>query len=149
MWCDLAAHPWHILPSYLSGTVGDCTTGLFIIALIIIFVSIIYFITKPLPIQDDLPGPTRHPWIGYLPHCLKHWHIWPTETTRLAMLYNRTWGGPLPNFGGLPGAYFYIHEEDNLRHVLQGNFANYAKGDMWVKVLGELLGEGIFDNRFC
>lgn len=75
---------------------------------------------------------------------MKYWHIWPTETTRLAKLYKRTWGGPLPNFGGLPGAYFYIHDEENFRHILQTKFNNYVKGDMWKKVLGEILGVGIF-----
>ena len=50
----------------------------------------------------------------------------------------------MPNWGGLPGCYFYIHDEDNIRHILQSNFDNYGKGDIWIKNLGEMLGVGIF-----
>lgn len=50
----------------------------------------------------------------------------------------------MPNYGGLPGCYFYIHDEDNVRHILQSNFDNYGKGDVWIKNLGEMLGVGIF-----
>ncbi|KAL9185567.1 hypothetical protein ACHAXT_003344 [Thalassiosira profunda] len=122
----------------------DCSAEQLAIASAILFVAILYHVSKPLPVPSDLPGPTRYPWIGYLGHCIKHWHQWPTETTRLAKLYKRTWGGPLPNFGGLPGAYFYIHEERNLRHILKDSFDNYEKGDMWQHCLGEMLGRGIF-----
>lgn len=114
------------------------------VAVAITFVAGFFFATKPLPIPSSLPGPKQYPYIGYLPHVLQHWHEWPTETTRLAKKYKRTWGGPLPNFGGLPGAYFYISHEENLQHILKTNFDNYGKGDMWTRVLGELLGKGIF-----
>ena len=126
----------------LPAAIGDACQYVFAVA--IIFVVGFFVATKPLPIPSNLPGPKRYPYIGYLPHVLQHWHEWPTETTRLAKKYKRTWGGPLPNFGGLPGAYFYISHEENLRHILKTNFDNYGKGDMWTRVLGELLGTGIF-----
>ncbi len=103
-----------------------------------------YLRVKPLAIPPSLPGPKRFPLLGYLPHVLNHWHIWPTETTRLAKLYKKTWGGPLPNYGGLPGAYFYIHDQENIKYILSTNFENYGKGHMWKNILGELLGHGIF-----
>lgn len=113
-------------------------------ALFVLLLLRTYHNIKPLAVPSSLPGPKRYPFIGYLWHPLKFWHVWPTETTRLSKLYKQTWGGPLPNFGSLPGAYFYIHQENNIRHILKDNFGNYGKGTMWIKILGELLGEGIF-----
>ena len=101
----------------LSLPTGDTSECL--VAIVIIVVVGFIVATNPLRIPADLPGPKRYPYIGYLPHVLKHWHEWPTETTRLAKKYKRTWGGPLPNFGGLPGAYFYISHENNLQHILK------------------------------
>ena len=96
----------------------------------VVSVFVLYCLTKPLEVQPLVPGPRRYPWpVGYLWHPIRHWHEWPTETTRLAELYGRTWGGP---------------DEDNVRHVLKTIFANYGKGDMWQRVLGEMLGVGIF-----
>lgn len=103
-----------------------------------------YWKTRPLAIPLTIPGPKRYPYIGYLLHVLRYWHVWPTETTRLAKLYKRTWGGPLPNLGGLPGGYFYIHDEVNIKYILSTNFDNYVKGSIWRKVFGEMLGKGIF-----
>ena len=99
--------------------------GQAITAILVSLVSIIYYKTKPFPIPSSLPGPKRYPWLGFLWHPIKYWDIWPTETTRLAKLYKRTWGGPLPRFGAMPGAYFYIHDENNIRHVLKDNFHAY------------------------
>jgi hypothetical protein len=111
-----------------------------------LLICAVYFFlkTRPLTIPSTLPGPKRFPYVGYLPHVLQYWHEWPTETTRLAKLFKQTWGGPLPNFGGLPGAYFYIHDADNIQHILSSRFDNYVKGSMWDRVLGEMLGSGIF-----
>jgi len=94
--------------------------------------------------SSSLPGPKRYPFIGYLIHAIQKWDDWPNETTKLCKRYKTSWGGPLPNIGGLPGGYIYISHEDSIQHVLHDEFESYVKGNMWQKVLGEILGNGIF-----
>ena len=113
-------------------------------AIVICILILIYQKTKPLKIPASLPGPKRYFFIGYLNHAIRTWDDWPNETTRLCKLYKTTWGGPLPNIGGLPGGYVYISHEDSIKHVLSDEFDSYNKGDIWKKVFGELLGDGIF-----
>mmetsp|Transcript_6055 Transcript_6055/g.9176 ORF Transcript_6055/g.9176 Transcript_6055/m.9176 type:complete len:522 (+) Transcript_6055:23-1588(+) len=112
--------------------------------IVICILMLIYQKTKPLAIPASLPGPKRHFFIGHLNHAIRTWDDWPNETTRLCKLYKATWGGPLPNLGGLPGGYVYISDKDSIKHVLSDEFDSYIKGDIWRKVFGELLGEGIF-----
>jgi cytochrome P450 len=136
MAADAPAHTSHVL----DGT----GLSLVIFPLIVIVISVIYQKTKPLDMPASLPGPTRYFFIGYLHHVIIKWYDWPNESLRLCELYKKTWGGPLPKFGGLPGGYVYISHEDSIKHVLSDEFDSYVKGDIWRKVLGELLGDGIF-----
>jgi cytochrome P450 len=107
-------------------------------------VVILFFLRiRPLRIQKSVPGIKSYPVIGFLGYAVKNWNEWPSVTAKLCHRYNKTWGGPVPNFGGLPGAYFYIHQEETLKHVLS-DIDTYIKGDIWKRVLGELLGNGIF-----
>jgi len=105
----------------------------------------VYLKIRPLHVDKSVPRVEgfSFPILGYLPHVIKHWHEWPSECMRLCRLFKKTWGGPLPNFGGLPGAYFYIHQEPQINYVLS-NVDLFIKGDIWDNVLGELLGQGIF-----
>lgn len=122
-------------------------TGRIVATLVVVFICALYHRTKPLRVESTLPGPRPwYPWLGNLLHRLKNHDNWPEESTRLAKLYGRTWGGPLPNFigGALPGAHFYVHDEANIRYVLQTNFNNYIKGEVLSNIFGELLGRGIF-----
>ena len=64
----------------LADAFTDCSGGQLAISFAILLGAIFYHVSKPLPVPSDLPGPTRYPWIGYLGHCIKHWHEWPTET---------------------------------------------------------------------
>ena len=116
-----------------------CIKLLLFFAIIFLFV----FRIRPLRIQKSVPGIKSYPVIGFLGYAVKNWNEWPTVTAKLCHKYNRTWGGPVPNVGGLPGAYFYIHQEETFKHVLS-DIDTYVKGDMWKSVLGELLGNGIF-----
>jgi len=114
------------------------------VALAVSFLVAVYWKIKPHYVPASLPGPQRYPVIGFLLHVMKHWPHWPSETARLASLHKTTYGGPLPNFGTLPGAYFYVHDEENLKFILKDAFDCFGKSDVWQIALGELLGEGIF-----
>jgi cytochrome P450 len=92
----------------------------------------------------NVPGPKSYPFIGMLPYFLKHWEIWPRESTRLSKFYGKTWGSVMPNIGPLPVAYLFTHHENNVRHVLRDNFENYVTAAL-PKVLPEVLGKGIFN----
>ena len=81
---------------------------------------------------------------GYLPDVFRYWNDWPNYTTSQFKRYGRTWGGKLPNIGGVPGGYVYINQVQNIKDVLLDNFESYEKGDIWQNVLGEVLGTGIF-----
>ena len=106
---------------------------------------LVYVKIRPLPVDASVPGHDCGSWplVGFLPHAIRLWSSWPSETTRLCHKYMQTWGGKVPNLGGLPGAYFYIFQEPQLQYVLS-NVDLFIKGDIWEKVLGELLGRGIF-----
>jgi len=58
--------------------------------------------------------------------------------------FKKTWGGPLPNLGGMSGADFFIFSPENVKYMLKDNFDNYVKGRMFHEAFLELLGEGIF-----
>jgi cytochrome P450 len=116
-----------------------------ILILFVVFAAAILFFLRirPLRIQKSVPGIKSYPVIGFLGYAVKNWNEWPSVTANLCHKYNKTWGGSVPNFGGLPGAYFYIHQEETLKHVLS-DIDTYIKGNIWKNVLGELLGNGIF-----
>lgn len=99
---------------------------------------------KPTHVPKSVPGPPRTPGLGYLPYAMKKWETWPSEVVILSEKYNRTWGGPVPNVGGLGGAVFFIVDEQCLRHILQDSFNTYEKGDSFRTWLSDFLGNGIF-----
>lgn len=117
---------------------------LILILFVVFSAAILFFLRiRPLRIQKSVPGIKSYPVIGFLGYAVKNWNEWPSVTANLCHKYNKTWGGSVPNFGGLPGAYFYIHQEETLKHVLS-DIDTYIKGNIWKNVLGELLGNGIF-----
>lgn len=64
-----------------------------------------YLKARPLNVEKSVPGPKSYPFVGFLFYSLKNWETWPCEITYCCFKYGRTWGGKLPNIGGLPGAY--------------------------------------------
>mmetsp|Transcript_7591 Transcript_7591/g.19199 ORF Transcript_7591/g.19199 Transcript_7591/m.19199 type:complete len:529 (-) Transcript_7591:135-1721(-) len=104
-----------------------------------------YLQIRPLPVDSSIPSHDAGSWpiLGFLPEAIRNWPHWPSETMRLCLKYKRTWGGKVPNLGGLPGACFYTFQEPQIQYVLS-NVNLFVKGDIWEKVFGELLGRGIF-----
>lgn len=58
----------------------------------------------------------------------------------------KTWGGPFPGIGGHPRAWFFVSSPDNVKHVLSDKFKQHEKGEYWLRIFGDLLGNGIFNT---
>jgi len=118
----------------------------------IIFMIAIFFLWKmyksirPYQVPKSVPGPESYPLVGILPYAIKHWDQWPYELNRLSQTFQKTWAGGVPNVSGLNGVFFYITEEENIRHVLSTNFDNYEKGESFRAVYGDFFGVGIFST---
>lgn len=144
-----------------------------IFGLLAIGVSVINQLIKPLDVSLELPGPPRLPLLEFtktIDDTLDHLPaVIAKLSPRLSIhggitkfmednvdnlpeaiaensnkFNNRTWGGPVPFVGSMTGAFFFINDEEGIRHVLQGKFANYIKGDMWRRIWGDFLGDGMF-----
>jgi cytochrome P450 len=132
---------------YLSSVPFADAAGVYVFLTAIVTVAFfIYQTIKPIKLDGDLPCPESQFLFGFLPYFTRHHHQWPTETTRLANLYKRTWAGTIPRIPGIimPPAIFFISQEANMKYVLQDNFENYVKGKVLENVFSDLLGEGIF-----
>jgi len=101
---------------------------------------------RPYQVPKSIPGPKSYPLVGILPYAIKHWDQWPYELNRLSQRFQQTWAGGVPNVSGLNGVFFYITNEDNVRHVLSTNFDNYEKGESFRAVYGDFFGVGIFST---
>eukprot|EP00591_Stephanopyxis_turris_P015131 CAMPEP_0195538460 /NCGR_PEP_ID=MMETSP0794_2-20130614/49539_1 /TAXON_ID=515487 /ORGANISM="Stephanopyxis turris, Strain CCMP 815" /LENGTH=561 /DNA_ID=CAMNT_0040672441 /DNA_START=113 /DNA_END=1798 /DNA_ORIENTATION=+ len=116
----------------------------FVLSIAILFFTSVWLKIRPLQVPKSVPGPPRLPLFGILKHMLDRWETWPDEVVRLCNLYDRTWGGPVPNLGGLTGAVFFLVDEECVKHVLYDKFELYEKGDVFRNWLSDLLGNGIF-----
>eukprot|EP00558_Chaetoceros_sp_UNC1202_P011269 CAMPEP_0197252568 /NCGR_PEP_ID=MMETSP1429-20130617/61963_1 /TAXON_ID=49237 /ORGANISM="Chaetoceros sp., Strain UNC1202" /LENGTH=275 /DNA_ID=CAMNT_0042714987 /DNA_START=91 /DNA_END=918 /DNA_ORIENTATION=- len=112
----------------------------------LVAVAIVVFYNKIKPFDTGgLPGPESHFLLGSLQFFDENYpHNWPTVMVERSLQYGQSWIMPLPRISyTTPGAFVFVHDEGNIRHVLQNNFNNYIKGDPWI-IFTELLGQGIF-----
>lgn len=99
---------------------------------------------KPSHVDKAVPGPPRIPGFGFLFYAIRNWEKWPSEVLMLSEQYKCTWGGPVPNMGGLGGAIFFVVDAECVRHILRENFDCYEKGESFRDWLSDFLGNGIF-----
>ena len=127
---------------------GNCTNSIILLVLVAMILPLwsIYKSIRPHQLPKSLPGPKSYPLVGMLPYAIKHWDKWPYELIRLSQKFGKTFAGGVPNMAGLNGAFFYITDEANVRHVLSTNFENYEKGLSFRAVYGDFFGVGIFGS---
>lgn len=127
---------------------GNGTNSIILLVLVAMILPLwsIYKSIRPHQLPKSLPGPKSYPLVGMLPYAIKHWDKWPYELIRLSQKFGKTFAGGVPNMPGLNGAFFYIIDEANVRHVLSTNFENYEKGLSFRAVYGDFFGVGIFGS---
>ena len=119
--------------------------GILVVLGILSVILFIYQSIKPLQLDKDvhtLGG--SHFLLGDLPYLIKSIYRWPTISLKQNNHFKRTWAVELPNLPGLPTCLLIINDEDSLKHVLQDNFDNYVKGEVFQDWFKDFLGEGIF-----
>lgn len=125
--------------------IDNAPLPLFISSLLFAAVLLLmYKKTKPSYVSLEVPGPRRIPFLGISSFLIDNLDSLPSAIDELSQKFCRTWGGPVPSLGGFSGAFLFVVDEISVRHILQDQFENYVKGDMYQRVWRELLGDGIF-----
>lgn len=105
---------------------------------------LLYRKIKPSHVSLEVPGPLRMPFLGISSFITGNLDYLPSAIDEMSSKFRRTWGGPVPSLGGFSGAFLFVVDEICVRYILQDQFENYVKGEMFQKVWKELLGDGIF-----
>ncbi|GMH66907.1 hypothetical protein TL16_g04539 [Triparma laevis f. inornata] len=116
-----------------------------IVAALVLLVSLaIWKSIKPYHPPKNVPGPPCKPFVGVLHLIDKNWSTLPDFILSYDQKFGRSWAAPVPNIGLLGSCLFSLVTEENIKHVLKDEFANYEKGKNVREALGEFLGDGIF-----
>ena len=92
---------------------------------------------KPLLV---VPGPPRHPILGFLSALISNWDQWPMACVGFSKEFqHKTWGGPSPGHG-----FLFTDSPANCQYMLKDNFDCFVKGDDVRSIFREWLGNGIF-----
>lgn len=106
------------------------------------YLSVYFLLPKPpKPTTPPPKGFKQYPVVGHLPDFLHNRHRfldWTTEV--LARSPNNTVVFRRPNANGVMTANPLVVE-----HMLKTNFENYPKGIRFLSILGDFLGQGIFN----
>ncbi|KAM4122198.1 hypothetical protein ACJW30_01G064300 [Castanea mollissima] len=89
------------------------------------------------------PGPKIYPILGVLPDFLKNRHRfldWSTESLRDCPTNTDVFWRLGKGYG------FITANPSNVEHMLKTNFGNYPKGNIFMTVLKDFLGQGIFNS---
>ncbi|MED6112945.1 hypothetical protein PIB30_066368 [Stylosanthes scabra] len=117
---------------------------LFSIQILLLFLSFLTFLylhhRKP---KTTPTGFKAYPIVGSLPHFLLNRHRfldWTTNVLRNCPTHSAVFRRP----GKVHG--IITANPDNVEHVLKTNFHNYPKGERFIYLLRDFLGQGIFNS---
>ncbi|BFZ60927.1 hypothetical protein YB2330_001980 [Saitoella coloradoensis] len=116
-----------------------------IIYILLIFLLLAFFypnraiFTKARP---DLPGRRGFPLIGHLPYLFSHAHNPHEGEHEACQQYGPVWSGTLPFIGRI----ITFVAPDSVEHLVKTKMENYVRGNLFKRMMDEILGEGIFSS---
>ncbi|TKY62746.1 Cytochrome P450 94A1 [Spatholobus suberectus] len=110
------------------------------LSLLFLFLSV-HFLAREKP--RNTKGFKDYPLVGTLPEFLKNRHRfleWSTQVLRDCPTNTAVFSRPYKLYGVITA------NPDNVEHMLKTRFDNYPKGDRFIHLLQDFLGQGIFNS---
>ncbi|KAM0948732.1 putative cytochrome P450 [Dioscorea sansibarensis] len=114
-----------------------------LLLLLLLFIIIYSQTTSKKPSPSSKTNLKAYPFLGHLPHFLKHRHDaleWISTLLSKSPTHSIVFNFPFHTNG------FITSNPTNIEHILKINFSNYPKGQRAISFLEDFLGHGIFNS---